>query len=56
MQPTLELATGDIPSEASLLDALTSLLELRQHTLGVRSGDGKAIGSISARTIIERHP
>jgi len=56
MQPTLELATGDIQSEASLLDALTSLLELRQHTLGVRSGDGKAIGSISARTIIERHP
>ena len=56
MQPTLELATGDIQSEASLLDALTSLLELRQHTLRVRSGDGEAIGSISARTIIERHP
>jgi osmoprotectant transport system ATP-binding protein len=56
MQPTLELATGDIQSEASLLDALTSLLELRQHTLRVRSSDGEAIGSISARTIIERHP
>jgi osmoprotectant transport system ATP-binding protein len=56
MQPTLELATGDIRSEASLLDALTSLLELRQHTLRVRSSDGEAIGSISARTIIERHP
>ena len=62
MQPTLELATGDfhseasLQSEASLLDALTSLLELRQHTLRVRSSDGEAIGSISARTIIERHP
>jgi len=56
MQPPLELATGDIQSEASLLDALTSLLELRQHTLRVRSSDGEAIGSISARTIIERHP
>jgi osmoprotectant transport system ATP-binding protein len=68
MQPIGELEAGDIQaeassqpeegllSEASLLDALTCLLELRRHTLRVRSRDGEAIGSISARTIIERHP
>jgi osmoprotectant transport system ATP-binding protein len=56
MQPVLEPGGPEIQAGASLLDALTSLLELREERLQVRSRNGATIGSITLRTIVERHP
>jgi CBS domain-containing protein len=41
---------------ATLLEALSRMVEARSGVLAVRSAAGYAVGSVSLRGLVERHP
>ena len=45
-----------IHEDATLLEALSCMVEAQSAVLDVRSGAGASIGSVSLRALVERHP